>query len=172
MKIAILATNGFEYTELTKPQQYLKDLGHEVHLISPELGEIEAAHNDGSVTVDKKLSDTNPHDYDALVLPGGQANPDTLRTNKEALSFIKDFDSHRKLIAAICHAPWLLIETGIAKGKNLTSWPSLKTDLINAGANWEDSEVVLDGNIITSRNPDDIPAFNKTIEEYLENQDS
>ena len=129
MKIAILATNGFEYTELTKPQQYLKDLGHEVHLISPELGEIEAAHNDGSVTVDKKLSDTNPHDYDALVLPGGQVNPDTLRINKDATNFVFDFHKHGKLIAAICHAPWLLIEIDGVKGKKMTSWQSLRKDL-------------------------------------------
>jgi len=132
MKIAILATNGFEYSELTKPQAFLKKQGHEVHVISPELGEIEAAHDDGSVSVDKKLSEINPHDYDALVLPGGQANPDTLRINKEATDFIFDFHKHSKLIAAICHAPWLLIQIDGVKGKKITSWPSLKKDLENA----------------------------------------
>lgn len=137
-------------------------------MIPPELWEIHAAHDDGSVRVDRKLTDTNPHDYDALVLPGGQVNPDSLRINSKAIDFISDFAKHEKLIAAICHAPWLLIETDLVQGKNITSWPSLKKDLQNAGANWEDSEVVVDGNIITGRNPDDIPAFNQAISDYLD----
>lgn len=172
MKIAILATNGFEYSELTGPQTFLKEKGHDVHVISPELGEIESAHDDGSVSVDKKLADTNANDYDALVLPGGQVNPDSLRINAEALWFIEDFHKNGKLIAAICHAPWLLIEIDMVQGKNVTSWPSLKKDLENAGAIWHDMQVVVDGNIITSRNPHDIPAFNTAIENYLENHNS
>ena len=167
MNIAILATDGFEYSELTWPRKHLLDEGHDVHVISPELWEIHAAHDDGAVTVDKKLSETNPHDYDALVLPGGQVNPDSLRINESAIEFIADFAKHDKLIAAICHAPWLLIETDLVEGKKITSWPSLKKDLQNAGAHWEDSEVVVDWNIITSRNPDDIPAFNTAISEYI-----
>ena len=119
------------------------------------------------MSVDKKLSDTNPHDYDALVLPGGQVNPDSLRINDQAIDFVADFAKHDKLIAAICHAPWLLIETDLVENKNITSWPSLKKDLQNAGSNWQDSSVVVDGNIITSRNPDDIPDFNKAISQYI-----
>jgi len=166
-KIAILSTNGFEHSELTGPQKYFIDAGHEVTVISPEPESIEAAHEEGSVAVDLLLADANPADYDALILPGGQVNPDILRMNKHALTFIKHFTDAQKPVAAICHAPWLLIEAGVVSGKQMTSWPSLKTDLVNAGAIWVDEAVVTTGNIVTSRNPDDIPAFNDAFAALL-----
>jgi protease I len=161
--IAIVATNGYEYSELTEPKKALEAAGHTAHVISLESGEIEAAHDDGSVTVDKVLSDTDPSGYDALVLPGGQINPDILRIKEDAMTFIKHFTESGKPIAAICHGPWTLIEADAVRGKKMTSWPSLKTDLVNAGADWVDEEVVTDGNIVTSRKPDDLPAFNEAF---------
>ena len=171
-KIAILATNGFEQSELEHPLQALRDAGAEVHVVSPEEGEIKGWDTDDwgrAVPVDRKLSEVTADDYDALVLPGGQINPDLLRVNDEALTFVKAFWSAGKPIGAICHAPWLLAEAGIAKGRKLTSYKSIKTDMMNAGAIWEDSEVVTDQGLVTSRNPNDLPAFcSKLIEEIAE----
>jgi protease I len=169
-KIAILATNGFEQAELEVPRDRLKQAGATVEIVSPQSGEIRGWNVKDwghSVPVDRKLDDAKADDYDALVLPGGQINPDLLRINAKALDFIRAFDQQNKTIAAVCHAPWLLIETGLAKGRKATSYKSIKTDLINAGAKWEDKEVVVDGRIITSRNPGDLEAFSKKIIEAL-----
>jgi protease I len=171
-KIAILATNGFEQSELEVPRNRLKAAGATVHIISLEAGEIKGWDKKDwgrPVKVDKILSQVSANDYDAIVLPGGQINPDLLRVEPKALAFIKDIFNQKKIVAAICHAPWLLIETGIAKGRKLTSYKSIKTDVANAGAKWEDSEVVVDKGVITSRNPGDLEAFSaKIIEEVSE----
>jgi len=171
-KIAILATHGFEQSELEVPRDRLKAAGAVVHVVSPQSGEIRGwDHRDWGrpVKVDKTLSEVKADDYDAIVLPGGQINPDLLRVEPKALALIKDFFNQKKIVAAVCHAPWLLIETGIAKGRKMTSYKSIKTDVINAGATWEDSEVVVDNGVITSRNPGDLNAFSaKIIEEINE----
>jgi protease I len=171
-KIAILATHGFEQSELEVPRDRLKAAGAVVHVVSPQSGEIRGwDHKDWGrpVKVDKTLSEVKADEYDAIVLPGGQINPDLLRVEPKALALIKDFFNQKKIVAAVCHAPWLLIETGIAKGRKMTSYKSIKTDVINAGAKWEDSEVVVDNGVITSRNPGDLNAFSaKIIEEINE----
>ncbi|TXK47423.1 type 1 glutamine amidotransferase [Pontibacter qinzhouensis] len=171
-KIAILVDNGFEQVELTEPQKALKEAGAETHLISPQKDEVKAwEHTDWgkSYKVDIHLSEAKAEQYDGLLLPGGVMNPDHLRGNKEAVAFVDAFMVSGKPVAAICHGPWTLIETGKVKGLTMTSYPTLKTDLINAGADWVDEEVVVDKGIVTSRNPDDIPAFNKKIiEEFAE----
>ena len=169
-KIACVATNGFEYSELTEPRKALKKEGAFVEIISLELGDIEGESNGkvaGKVTVDKKIEDANPLDYDGLFLPGGVKSPDTLRMSDEVIKFISDFVELQKPIAAICHGPWTLINAGGVDGKKLTSWPSIQVDLINAGAIWEDREVVRDGNLVTSRKPEDIPVFNREIIELF-----
>ena len=171
-KIAILATDGFEQSELEKPKKYLEDEGAETHVISLKSGSIKgwdgpAKDWGDDVDVDKTLAEARPADYDALVLPGGQMNPDVLRLDKDAIAFIQTFARSGKPVAAICHAPWLLIEADLVRGKNVTSWPSLHADLKNAGGHWHDSEVVVDGNLITSRQPEDIPAFNEKIKTAL-----
>jgi protease I len=171
-KVLILATNGFEQAELEVPRDKLKAAGASVDVVSPEKGHIKGwnVKDWGTpVKVDKGLDDVKADDYDAIVLPGGQINPDLLRVEPQALSFIKDFYNQKKTVAAVCHAPWLLIETGLAKGRKMTSYKSIKTDVMNAGANWEDSEVVVDNGVITSRNPGDLNAFSaKIIEEVRE----
>jgi protease I len=171
-KIAILATNGFEQSELEVPRDRLKKAGATVDIVSLAAGEIKGwdQKNWGrTVKVDKTLDQVSASDYDALVLPGGQINPDLLRVEPKALNFIKDVFNAKKIVAAVCHAPWLLIEVGIAKGRKMTSYSSIKTDVINAGAHWEDSEVVTDEGLITSRNPGDLEAFSaKIIEEVKE----
>jgi protease I len=171
-KIAILATNGFEQSELEVPRDKLKAAGATVDVISLKDGEIKGWDMKDwgrPVKVDKTLSQVSADEYDAIVLPGGQINPDLLRVEPKALSFIKDMYNQKKIVAAVCHAPWLLIETGIAKGRKMTSYKSIKTDVMNAGAEWEDSEVVVDNGIITSRNPGDLNAFSsKIIEEVRE----
>jgi protease I len=171
-KIAILATNGFEQSELEVPRDALKAAGATVEIISLEAGEIKGWDKKDwgrPVKVDKTLDEASPSDYDAIVLPGGQINPDLLRVEPKALSFIKNILDAKKVVAAVCHAPWLLIETGIAKGRKMTSYKSIKTDVANAGAKWEDSEVVVDQGVITSRNPGDLKAFSaKIIEEVKE----
>jgi protease I len=169
-RIAILATEGFEEVELTKPMEALKDAGAEVHVIAPEAG-IKSGQIKGwdvsdwgkKIDVDVKLTDADASSYDALHLPGGVMNPDYLRQNIDAVAFVKSFFNADKPVSAICHAPWLLIEADVVEDRTLTSWPSLRTDLLNAGARWVDKEVVVDGNLTTSRKPDDIPAFNKQI---------
>ena len=171
-RIAILATHGFEQSELETPRDRLKAAGAQVEVVSPEQGEIKGWDMKDwgrPVKVDKALGSVKADDYDALVLPGGQINPDLLRVNPDALKLIKSFYDSGKVVAAVCHAPWLLIETGIAKGKKMTSYKSIKQDVINAGAKWEDSQVVTDQGLITSRNPGDLEAFsNKIIEEVRE----
>jgi protease I len=170
--IAILVENGFEEVEMTEPREALEDAGAQVDLISPQDQVVQAMqHEDpgNEYPVDVPLQKANPDNYDALVLPGGVANPDHLRANPDAVKFVKSFVDAGKPIAAICHGPWTLIEADAVKGRTMTSWPSLKTDLRNAGANWVDREVVVDRGVVTSRKPDDIPAFNKKmIEEFSE----
>jgi protease I len=167
-KIAILATDGYEQVELTDPKKNLEQAGATVDVISIKKGQIKGWDKTDwgkSVKVDHLVSEVKPSDYDGLVLPGGQINPDKLRTDQGAVSFIREFVESGKPVAAICHGPWGLIEADVVKGKTVTSWPSVHTDLKNAGANWVDREVVQDGNLITSRKPEDIPAFsNKLIE--------
>lgn len=170
--VAILATNGFEESELREPKKALEKAGADVHIVSLEKGEIKSF-SDGNwgraYKVDKTLDEVSQADYNALVLPGGVINPDTLRTKEKAISFIKSFFENHKPVAAICHAPWLLAEADVLKGRNVTSYSSIKTDIINAGANWTDEEVVVDSGLVTSRNPNDLPAFNaKLVEEVYE----
>jgi protease I len=171
-KIAILAMNGFEQSELEVPRDRLKKAGAAVDIISLAAGEIKGWDRKDwgrPVKVDKTLDQASASDYEALVLPGGQINPDLLRVDPKALNFIKDIFDAKKIVAAVCHAPWLLIETGIAKGRRMTSYKSIKTDVANAGAKWEDSEVVVDQGVITSRSPGDLEAFSaKIIEEVKE----
>jgi deglycase len=171
-RIAILATHGFEQSELEIPLKRLKEAGAIVEVVSPESGEIkgwEMKDWGRPVKVDRKLADVSADNYDAIVLPGGQINPDLLRINQDALRFIRAFFDQNKVVAAVCHAPWLLIETGIIKGRDATSYHSIKTDVINAGAKWQDSAVVVDQGVITSRNPGDLGAFSaKIIEEVAE----
>jgi protease I len=169
-KIAILATNGFEQSELEVPRDRLKDAGATVDIVSIEGGEIKGWDKKDwgrPVKVDKTLDQVSADNYDALVLPGGQINPDILRVNGKALSFIKAIFNQKKIVAAVCHAPWLLIETGIIKGRKVTSYKSIKTDVINAGGKWEDSQVVVDNGVVTSRNPGDLEAFSKKIIEEV-----
>ena len=171
-RIAILATDGFEESELKSPKEAMEKEGFQVEIVSLKPGKIKSW-ADGNWSeeykVDKTLSEVSAKDYNALVLPGGVINPDKLRREENALSFVKDFFQQKKPVAAICHAPWTLIEAGVVKGRTMTSFGSIKKDLQNAGANWVDKEVVVDEALITSRNPNDLPAFNaKLIEEINE----
>lgn len=169
-RIAILATNGFEEVELSSPKEYLEQQGWKAEIISPENGTIKAwAKTDWGkdYKVDQLLNNVKASDYDALVLPGGVINPDKLRTNETALHFIKDFFKEGKPVAAICHGPQILISANLVKGRKMTSYPSIKIDLINAGAEWHDKEVIVDRGLVTSRNPDDLPAFNKKLVEQI-----
>ncbi|MCF8496289.1 MAG: type 1 glutamine amidotransferase [Alphaproteobacteria bacterium] len=169
-KIAFLATDGVEEIELSRPWKDIKNAGAEVELISLERGEIQGFnHNEKAQTfsVDKTVDEVSAMSYDGLVLPGGVQNPDTLRMNKRAVEFVKEFFEHNKPVSAICHGPWLLVEAGVVERRKITSWPSLQTDIINAGGYWFDEEVVVDDGLITSRKPDDLDAFCKeTIEEF------
>lgn len=165
-RIAILTENGFEEVELTSPKHALEEAGATVEIISPQKEKVRAWDHDkwgDDYKVDKTLENASVKDYDALVLPGGVLNPDALRTNKVAVSFAKSFSDAGKPIAAICHGPQLLIETGFLKGKKATSVPALRSDVSNAGADWEDQQVVYDSGLITSRTPKDLDAFNKEI---------
>ena len=170
-RIAFLtASEGVEEVELTKPWQAAVDAGHTAELLSLDEGDVQLfQHLDKSSAqrVDRRVSDVSIGDYDALVLPGGVANPDALRGDETAVAFVRDFVDSGKPVAAICHAPWTLIEADRVKGKRLASWPSLQTDIRNGGGEWVDEEVVVDGKLITSRNPDDIPAFNKALLDAL-----
>jgi protease I len=171
-RVAAIATHGFEQSELLDPKQALEAAGARVDVLAPEGGTIRGwtKKNWGDeVRVDRPLGEANPADYDAVLLPGGVMNPDTLRLNRPAVAFIRDAFHAGKPIAAICHGPWTLIEAGIVRGLRMTSWPSLKTDLGNAGATWVDEEVVVDRGVVTSRKPADLPAFNaKMVEESAE----
>lgn len=166
--IALLATHGFEDSELTEPCDAVRGAGAKVVIISEKSGEIEGK-NGTSIAVDVTVDDVSTDEYDGLLLPGGVVNPDTLRQNRRAVAIVREFFEQHKPVAAICHAPWLLVEADVLKGRTLTSWPSLQTDIKNAGGIWVDEEVVVDQGLVTSRRPDDLPAFcRKTIEEFAE----
>ena len=171
-KVAILTETGFEEVELTSPKQALEEAGAEVHIVSPQKEKVKAWDHDHwsiELKVDKNINDVKEEDYDALVLPGGVLNPDKLRTNENAVLFVKEFLDSGKPVAAICHGPQTLIETGLLEGRTMTSYPSLQTDLKNAGVDWVDREVVVDNGLVTSRSPKDLPAFNKKmVEEFAE----
>jgi protease I len=171
-KVAFLvASEGIEQVELTEPWKAVTDAGHEAYVVSPEPGKVQMFnHLDKADTkpVDVTVADASVDDYDALVLPGGVANPDNLRTHSDAVSFAREFVAAGKPVAAICHAPWTLVEAGVLSGRRLTSWPSLQTDVRNAGAEWVDESLVLDGNLITSRKPDDLPEFCGALVEALD----
>jgi protease I len=172
-RVAVLMTDGVEQIEYTSPRSFLEQHGATVTLVSPKDkgAQVQGFHHDkpgDSFQVEMQVRDARPGDFDALVLPGGVANPDQLRMSAESIDFIRRFASEEKPIAAICHGPWTLIDAGVAKASHMTSWPSLQTDLRNAGAEWTDEEVVIDGRLVTSRKPDDLPAFNDAIKKLLE----
>jgi protease I len=171
-RIAFLATDGVEQVELTEPLKAVRDEGAEVDLISLEKGDFQGFNHldkGDTFTADKAVADADPNDYDAIVQPGGVANPDFLRADPDAVAFFKAFFDAEKPAAVICHGPWMLVEAGVAKGRKVTSWPSVRTDLENAGADWVDEEVVVDEGLVTSRKPDDLPAFcAKIVEEFCE----
>jgi protease I len=171
-KVAILAADGFEEVELTKPRKALDDAGAKTSVVSLKSGKIQGmnhADKGATVAVDVTLADARPAEFDALLIPGGLMNPDTLRSTDEALEFVRHFFRQGKPVAAICHAAWVLIDAEVVSGRTLTSWPAIKTDVRNAGATWVDQDVVVDNGLVTSRKPDDIPAFNeKMIEEFAE----
>jgi protease I len=171
-KVAILVADGFEQVELTEPRKALAEAGADTHIVSPADGQVKGWQKDrwgDEFDVDVPLDSADPEDYDALLLPGGQMNPDNLRGDERAISFTRSFIDAGKPVAAICHGPWVLVEADVVRGRRMTSYHSIKTDLRNAGADWVDEEVVVDEGIVTSRDPDDIPAFNrKMIEEIAE----
>jgi len=171
-KVAILATDGFEQSELTEPLNALENAGATAHIVSPKAGAIKGwKHTEwgDSFAVDATLEEADPHHYDALVLPGGVMNPDKLRRDPKVQQFVRSFFEEGKPVGAICHGPWTLIDAGVVKGRKVTSYETIQTDLKNAGADWVDQEVVVDNGLVTSRKPDDLPAFNrKLIEEIAE----
>jgi protease I len=172
-KVAILATDGVEQVELVEPRKALDAAGAVTHLISPKAGAIQGMNHDEKgdmLPVDRQLADVHASEYDALLLPGGVANPDKLRTEQGAVQFVREFMLSEKPVAAICHGPWLLVEAGAVSGRTLTSWPSLKTDIRNAGGQWVDQPVTVDDRLITSRKPADIPAFSATIVKQFANR--
>jgi protease I len=173
-RVAIVATDGFEQSELLEPKKALEAAGAKTDVISPKAGRIRGwKHTEwgDEVAVDKVIGDVRADDYDALVLPGGVMNPDRLRLHDDVLAFVRAFFEQHKLVGAICHGPWTLINAGVIKGRHVTSWPSLRQDLLNAGARWTDEEVVSDRGLVTSRKPDELPAFNrKLVEEIGENR--
>jgi protease I len=165
-KVAILAADMFERVELEEPRRALEDAGADVEVVSIHDGEIKGFdHFDpaSTVQVDHTVDEVSPDDYDALLIPGGVGNPDQLRGDENAVAFVQEFNRAGKPMAVICHGPWVLVESGAVRGKRVTSWPTLETDIRNAGGEWVDQEVVVDGNIVTSRKPDDIPAFNREM---------
>lgn len=171
-RVLIIATDGYEQSELTEPRRRLEDAGFSTEIASHEKGEIRGWKDKDwgdSVSVDLTVKDVDASRYDGLLLPGGQMNPDILRMDKTTIGLVREFVESGKPVAAICHAPWLLIEAGVVKGKTVTAWPSVRTDLANAGGTVVDQEVATDGNLITSRNPDDIPAFSDALITALEN---
>jgi protease I len=166
LKVAILITDGFEEVEMVKPRKELDDAGAKTSIVSPKDSKVRSwsfTEWSKEYPVDVKLSEAKADDFEALLLPGGVMNPDKLRMDEKAVAFVKGFFNNKKPVAVICHGGWSVIEAGAAEGKRMTSWPSLKTDLINAGADWVDEEVVVDGNLVSSRKPDDIPAFNREM---------
>ncbi len=171
-KVAILVSDGFEQVEMTEPRQALDEAGAQTVLVSPQDNQVKGWQHDHwgeSFPVELKLDRAKASDFDALLLPGGVMNPDHLRMNEKAVEFVRDFFQESKPVAAICHGPWMLVETGAVQGRTVTSWPSLQTDVRNAGGTWVDREVVTDNGLVTSRKPDDIPAFNrKMVEEFAE----
>jgi protease I len=171
-KVAILAADMFERVELEEPRKALEQAGAETEIVSIHDGEIQGFDHfepKSKLKVDKTVEEVSAADYDALLVPGGVGNPDQLRADENAVRFVRDFVEQKKPLAVICHGPWVLVEAGVVRGRKLTSWPSLQTDIRNAGGNWVDQEVVVDEGIVTSRKPDDIPAFNKKmIEEFAE----
>ena len=171
-KVAILAADMFERVEFEQPRKALEDAGAETEVVSIHSGEIQGFdHFDpaNKIKVDKTVEEVSPDDYDALLIPGGVGNPDQLRGDENAVNFVRDFAQAKKPMAVICHGPWMLVESGVVRGRRVTSWPTLQTDIRNAGGEWVDKEVVVDEGIVTSRKPDDIPAFNKKmIEEFCE----
>ncbi len=177
LKVAILAADAFEFVELAEPKKAIEAAGAKTEIISLKSGKIQGWNHDkpgddsNTFKVDKTIADAKASNYDALLLPGGVKNPDTMRVDAGAVHFVRSFFDENKPVAAICHGPWMLVEAGVVKGRKLTSWPSLKTDITNAGGDWTDQEVVTDRGLVTSRKPDDIPAFNKKlIEEFAEKQ--
>jgi deglycase len=175
-KVAILVADGFEQVEMTEPRAALDGEGAETTIVSVKSGQIQGMHHADKgeqFDVDVTLDQAQPQDFDALMIPGGLMNPDTLRSTPKALEFTRHFFEEGKPVAAICHGPWVLIDAEVVRGKTLTSWPAIKTDVMNAGGNWVDQEVVVDNGLVTSRKPDDIPAFNrKMIEEFEEGRHS
>ena len=171
-KVAILVTDGFAQVEMTKPREALQEAGAETKIVSIKSGKIQGmnhADKGDQFDVDLTLDDARPEEFDALMIPGGLMNPDSMRANEDALEFTRHFFNEGKPVAAICHGPWVLIDAGVVRGRTLTSWPNIKTDVKNAGAKWVDEEVVVDNGLVTSRKPDDIPAFNKKmVEEFCE----
>ena len=169
-KVAIITENGFEEVELTSPKKALEDAGATVHIVSPQKDKVKAWNHDHwsiELPVDVNIDDADPNNYDALVVPGGVLNPDKMRLNEDCVNFAKDFLTSGKPVAAICHGPQLLIETGLLQGRNMTSYPSVRTDLENAGVIWEDKEVIVDHGLVTSRSPKDLEAFNKKMLEEI-----
>ena len=169
-RVAIITENGFEEVELTSPKKVMEDAGIKVDVISPQKNKVKAWDKDHwsiEIPVDVNITDANADDYDALMIPGGVMNPDKMRTNEDCIQFAKSFLESGKPVAAICHGPQLLIETGLLNGREMTSYPSLKTDLINAGVNWKDKEVIVDNGLVTSRSPKDLEAFNKKLLEEI-----
>ncbi len=170
-RVAILATDGVEQVELLEPRKALEAEGATTEVISPKAGKIKGWNHTEwgeEIPVDTALNSADPNKYDALLLPGGVMNPDHLRQDRDAVEFVKAFFNSRKPVAAICHAPWMLVEANVVQGRTLTSWPSLRADIRNAGGNWVDEEVVTDQGLVTSRKPDDIPAFNKKMIEEIQ----
>ena len=172
-KVAILAADGFEERELVEPRDAVQGAGAEVHVVSLEAGSIQGVRNDvepgATVPVDRTVDDASPDDYDALLLPGGLKNPDTLRQHEGAVAFVRSIVEAGKPVGAICHGAWLLVEAGVVRGRTVTSYPSIRTDIVNAGGTWVDEEVHTDRGLVTSRRPDDLPAFSaKVIEEFAE----
>lgn len=169
-RVAILTENGFEQSELTSPKEALERAGHEVHIVSPQKQKVKGWDNDHwgiELPVDKHITEVSADEYDALMLPGGVLNPDQLRMNKDAVLFVKEFFDSGKVIGAICHGPQTLIEANVVEGRQLTSYPSIRADLVNAGARWVDQEVVVDSGLVTSRRPSDLDAFNKKLLEEI-----
>ena len=174
-KVAILATNGFEQSELIQPRKALDEAGATTHIVSPESGHIKGWHKDDwgdKVAVDRTLADASPADYDALVLPGGVINPDLLRVNDQALSFIRHFFQTDKPVGVICHGCQTMITAGLVEGRTMTAYKAIKQDVINAGANWKDDSAVVDGNLVSSRKPDDLPDFCDTLVEVIARVDA